>query len=160
MSDALREAFQAALPGRLPGLLGIELLAAEAGRLEARLDVREDLLAPNEYLHAGTVVTLADSCCGMGCLASLPDGAGGFTTIELKANFLRTAKAGDGLRCEARLGHGGRRTQVWDATVWRESDSAPIALVRCTQYLLETDDPRTAEQARKRAAGGDAPATA
>jgi 1,4-dihydroxy-2-naphthoyl-CoA hydrolase len=100
------------------------------------MDVRPEFLAPNEYLHAGTVVTLADSACGLGCRASLPAGAAGFTTVELKSNFLRSARAGDGLSCRATLAHGGRTTQVWDALVTRESDGADLALFRCTQYLL------------------------
>ncbi len=100
-------------------------------------------MAPNGYLHAGTVVSMADSCCGEGCLASLPDGAAGFTTVELKTNFLRSAEADDALVCEARMLHGGRTTQVWDATVRRESDGRTIALFRCTQYLLAEQDPRT-----------------
>jgi uncharacterized protein (TIGR00369 family) len=125
------------MEGRLPALFGLELLVVEHGRLEARMDVRPEFLAPNDFLHAGAVVTLADSACGIGCRASLPDGAGGFTTVELKSNFLRSARAGDGLVCAATLAHGGRTTQVWDAVVRRESDGKDLALFRCTQYLLE-----------------------
>ncbi|HKP89848.1 MAG TPA: PaaI family thioesterase [Thermoleophilaceae bacterium] len=136
------------MDGRLPGLFGLELLAIESGRVEARLDVRPEFLAPNDYLHAGAVVTLADSCCGMGCLASLPEGAAGFTTVELKSNFLRSAGAGDGLGCRATLTHGGRTTQVWDALVTRESDGRDLALFRCTQYLLA--EPRRAEGSEPR----------
>jgi uncharacterized protein (TIGR00369 family) len=99
-----------------------------------RLPLREELLAPNGYLHAGTVVGLADSACGYGCLASLPESATGFTTIELKANFLATAREGT-LACEAHLVHGGRTTQVWDATVTRD-DGKTLALFRCTQLIL------------------------
>jgi uncharacterized protein (TIGR00369 family) len=124
------------MEGRLPGLFGLELLVIEHGLAEMRMDVRPDFLAPNDYLHAGAVVTLADSACGLGCRASLPDGAAGFTTVELKSNFLRSARAGDGLRCRATLLHGGRTTQVWDALVVRESDGKDLALFRCTQYLL------------------------
>jgi 1,4-dihydroxy-2-naphthoyl-CoA hydrolase len=124
------------MEGRLPGLLGLELLAIEPGSAEMRMGVRPDLLAPNEFLHAGAVVTLADSACGLGCGASLPEGAAGFTTVELKSNFLRSAGAGDGLLCRATLSHGGRTTQVWDAIVTRESDGKDLALFRCTQYLL------------------------
>jgi 1,4-dihydroxy-2-naphthoyl-CoA hydrolase len=124
------------MDGRLPGLFGLELLAVEHGRLEARMDVRDEFLAPNGFLHAGAVVTLADSACGIGCRASLPEGASGFTTIEVKSNFLRSARAGDGLHCVATLSHGGRTTQVWDAVVTRESDGKDLALFRCTQYLL------------------------
>jgi acyl-coenzyme A thioesterase PaaI-like protein len=44
------------------------------------------------------------------------------------------------------MAHGGRTTQVWDATVRRESDMKVLALFRCTQYLLEGQDPRTQER--------------
>jgi 1,4-dihydroxy-2-naphthoyl-CoA hydrolase len=128
-----------AIEGRLPGLFGIEPLEVEHGHVVLRLDVRPDFLAPNGYLHAGTVVTLADTSCGFGSMASLPEGAVGFTTIELKANFLRTAREGTGLRCEATLAHGGKTTQVWDATVTREDDGKPLALFRATQYVLHRE---------------------
>ena len=91
-------------------------------------------MAANGYLHAGTVVTLADTACGFGCIASLPEGAHSFTTVELKSNFLRTATAGR-LEARATLVHGGRRTQVWDATIV-DADGRTLALFRCTQMLL------------------------
>jgi 1,4-dihydroxy-2-naphthoyl-CoA hydrolase len=137
------------MEGRLPGLFGVELLEIVPGHVEARLELRPELLAPNEFLHAGTVITLADSCAGMGCIASLPEGAVGFTTIELKTNFLGTATEG-ALRCTADMLHGGSRTQVWDATVSREEDQRVIALFRCTQFILPRDDPRTARQREQR----------
>ena len=136
------------MAGRLPGLFGLELISIERGSAEARLEIREEFLAPNDFLHAGAVVTLADSCCGMGCIATLSDDVAGFTTAELKTNFLRSAKTGDALRCRATLAHGGRATQVWDAVVYRESDGRELALFRCTQYLLPREDPRTHRQRR------------
>ena len=136
MSEALLEELQRQLQGRLPGLLGIVLVRAEPGAVDARLPLRPDLMAPNGYVHAGTVVALADTSCGMGCLASLPAGIDNFTTIELKANFVRSAASDQTLLCSARMVHGGRTTQVWDATVAREGDDRPLALFRCTQYLL------------------------
>jgi len=134
-----------AMEGRLPGLFGVELLSIEPGAVETRLALKPEHLAPNDFLHAGTVITLADTSAGMGCLASLPEGAMGFTTVELKTNFLATAREG-ALHCNARLIHGGSRTQVWDATVDREDDERVIALFRCTQFLLRDDDTRTARQ--------------
>ena len=101
------------------------------------LPLRADHVAPNGYLHAGTVVALADTACGYGCIASLPDGASGFTTVELKTNFLRTATEGT-LTCEATLAHGGRTTQVWDATVAHGDKT--LALFRCTQLVLYGSD--------------------
>jgi 1,4-dihydroxy-2-naphthoyl-CoA hydrolase len=149
VSSTHLERFTAAMEGRLPGVFGVELLEIRTGHVEARLDLRPEHLAPNEFLHAGTVITLADSCAGMGCLASLPEEAVGFTTIEQKTNFLGTAREG-GLRCEADMAHGGTRTQVWDAKVSREQDEKLIALFRCTQFLLPRDDPRTARQREQR----------
>jgi uncharacterized protein (TIGR00369 family) len=127
-------AFTALGDGRFPGLLGIEVDRVEEGKVQMRLPLREELLAPNGYLHAATVVGLADSACGYGCIASLPEGATGFTTIELKVNFLGTALEGT-LSCESNLVHGGRTTQLWDATVMNEVDKK-LALFRCTQLLL------------------------
>ena len=121
--------------GYLPGLIGIELRDVARGRVTSRLALRTEHLAPNGYLHAATVVALADTSCGYGTVASLPDGARGFTTIELKANFLGTVREG-AIACEATLLHGGRTTQVWDARVTDESTTRLIALFRCTQILL------------------------
>ncbi len=102
-------------------------------RAECRVPARPG--PPNDYLHAATVVALADTSCGYGTIASAPDGAQGFTTIELKANFLGTAREGT-LACEATLVNGGRSTQVWDARVTDEATGRMIALFRCTQLLL------------------------
>jgi len=121
--------------GRLPGHIGIVVTDVGDGLLQAQLEVRPHLLAPNGYLHAGTVVTLADTCCGYGCFSNLPDGASGFTTIELKSNHLGTAREGV-IECAARAVHRGRNTQVWDATVTHRDSQRTIALFRCTQMVL------------------------
>lgn len=121
--------------GFLPGVLGIEWLHAEAGFVSGRLEVERRHLASTGYLHAASIVALADSACGYGCLASLPQGATGFTTAELKANYLGTARDG-AVTCEARSVHSGRTTQVWDARVGVEGSDRTIALFRCTQILL------------------------
>jgi len=142
------------MEGRLPGLLGLELVSVERGKAEARLELRPELLAPNDFLHAGTIITMADSCAGMGCIATLPDDAGGFTTVELKTNFFASAREG-ALRCRAWLVHGGSRTQVWDAEVSREDDQRVIALFRCTQFLLPREDPRTKQQQKARLIAAD-----
>src|SRR3982750_3415025 len=84
----------------LPGLLGVEILTVAPEAVESRLQVRKDVMAPNGFLHAAAVIALADTSCGYGCLAQLPQGARGFTTLELKANFLGTARAG-AIRCHA-----------------------------------------------------------
>jgi uncharacterized protein (TIGR00369 family) len=118
-----------------PGLLGIDFPEAGDGYARAQLELQEKHMAPNGYLHAGTVVGFADSACGYGCILNLPDDATGFTTIELKTNFLRTAQPGATIDCEATLVHGGRTTQLWDATV-TDAEGRRMALFRATQLIL------------------------
>jgi len=124
--------------GTLPGLIGIEIVAIDGGRVTSRMAVRPELMAPIGFLHAATVVALADTTAGYGAWANLPDGASGFTTLELKSNFLGTARDGH-VACEATLVHGGRSTQVWDAVVTEEATGKTIALFRCTQFILYRD---------------------
>ncbi len=128
------EQMNARLPGTLPGYIGLEIVKIAGDYVDARLMIRPELLAPNGFLHAATIVALADTACGFGAVANLPDGARGFTTIELKTNFLGTAHEGT-ITCAATLLHGGRTTQVWDATVKNPGGQA-IALFRCTQMIL------------------------
>lgn len=123
----------ALLPGTLPGLLGVHVLTHEPGRLTAHLDVRAEVLAPNGYLHAATVVALADTACGLATRALLPPDATGFTTLELKSNFLATTREGR-IEVLATAAHAGRTTQVWDAVV--TAGERTIALFRCTQQVL------------------------
>lgn len=119
----------------LPGLLGIRITQVREGELHAELPLRADLMAVNGYLHAGTVVSLADTAAGFGCVAHLPAGAESFTTIELKTNHIATAREGTVL-CVAKLVHGGRMTQVWDATVTHAESGKVIAHYRATQMIL------------------------
>jgi 1,4-dihydroxy-2-naphthoyl-CoA hydrolase len=121
--------------GRLPGLVGFRVTAFDEGRIDAELDIRPDLLAPNGYLHAATVIALADTACGYGCIMHLPESATGFTTVELKSNFIGTALEGT-IATVARAAHLGSSTQIWDAIVTRKADQKTIALFRCTQLVL------------------------
>ena len=119
----------------LPGHLGIVITHVGAREVRSELPVKKALMAPNGYLHAGSVVTLADTSAGYGCVANLPEGATGFTTVELKSNHLGTAREGT-IDCVATAVHCGRTTQVWDAVVSHRETGKTIALFRCTQMVL------------------------
>lgn len=121
--------------GRLPGFIGIEILAVAPRSVSLRLPLRPEHLAPNGFLHGATVVALADTACGYGALAHLPAGAANFTTVELKTNYFGTVREGAVL-CEATPVHLGRSTQVWDAEVRSEGNGQRLALFRCTQMIL------------------------
>jgi 1,4-dihydroxy-2-naphthoyl-CoA hydrolase len=121
--------------GCFPGLIGFEVISFGDGSLRAQFVVTPQHLAPNGFLHAGAIVTLADTACGYGCILHLPEGAENFTTIELKSNHLGTTREGT-VAVEARAVHRGRTTQVWDATVSHVDSGKTLALFRCTQMVL------------------------
>ena len=102
--------------GYLPGLVGVEIVTVSKEFVASRMAVRREVMAPNGFLHAASVIALADTSCGYGCLAALPEGAKGFTTIELKSNFLGTVREGK-MRAECRAEHLGRTTQVWEIRI-------------------------------------------
>jgi uncharacterized protein (TIGR00369 family) len=135
MSSTTHKDFNSFGRDYLPGTLGVEILTVSAEKVESRMKVEKRLLAPNGYLHAASVVALADTSCGYGCVAALPEGASGFTTIELKSNFIGTTREG-AIVCRAVPVHRGRTTHVWDAEVTVEGTGARIAQFRCTQMIL------------------------
>jgi uncharacterized protein (TIGR00369 family) len=119
----------------LPGYLGVELTDLREFELDSRMTLRKIHFAPNTYLHAASVIALADTTCGYATVAHLPAGASSFTTIELKSNFLGTTR-GQGIICNTRAQHLGKNTQVWDAEVFDEETHKKIALFRCSQMIL------------------------
>jgi len=118
----------------LPGRYGLVVTRMAEGELDAEVALQPWMLAPNGYLHAASVVLLADTAAGYASIAHLPDGAKNFTTIELKSNFLGSARDGT-IRTECRAEHLGRTTHVWSSVVFA-ADGRRIALFRCTQLIL------------------------
>ncbi|AZU04012.1 thioesterase superfamily protein [Glycocaulis alkaliphilus] len=135
MNTSDLDAINAVSAGKLPGLVGLVITNGDPAHVEGYIDVREELLAPNGFLHAASIMALLDSLCGYGAMANLPEGAISFTTVELKSNFMGTARDGRVLG-EAKPVHLGRTTQVWDAAARREADGKVLALFRCTQMVL------------------------
>ncbi len=130
------ETFQAKQAGTLPGRYGFRVTAIDEGRLDAALVVEPWMLAPNGFLHAASVLLLADTAAGYACIAHLPGAAKNFTTIELKSNFLSSARVEERVVCRCTPAHIGRQTHVWDAEVTNESTGRVMALFRCTQMVL------------------------
>lgn len=132
---AIAENLRQATEHTFPGHVGLELVDLGSGSAVMRCEIQPFHMAPNGFLHAGVVVTIADTAAGYGCVANWPEGATGFTTIELKTNFTGTLRQG-AMRADASMVHGGRTTQVWDVDVTSEDDGRQLALFRATQMLL------------------------
>lgn len=121
---------------RLPGLLGVEILEAEPQVVVGRIPVTPPLVAGTGFLFAPVVVGLADVLCAFGAGQNQPREDTSFATVELKVNFLGTAREGETIAGRATPVHLGGTTQVWDATVTNETTGRTVALFRCTQLIL------------------------
>jgi 1,4-dihydroxy-2-naphthoyl-CoA hydrolase len=119
----------------LPGLLGLVFTVVTPTEVRGEMALGPRLMAPNGFLHAGALVSLADTCCGYGCRVAVPPEASGFTTMELKTNHFATATEGT-VDCIARPLHAGRTTQVWDATATHRETGRVLMSFRCTQLVL------------------------
>jgi len=133
-SEVTAENFHQRQAEYLPGKYGLVVTRIEEGRLDAELTLEPWMMAPNGFLHAASVLLLADTAAGYASIAHLPEKAKNFTTVELKSNFLGTAREGK-IRTECVAEHLGRTTHVWSATVFGPDDKR-IALFRCTQLIL------------------------
>lgn len=119
----------------VPGMLGVVCDYAGTDKVLAHIDVNEKLIAGTGFLFAPAVIALADGCAAIGCGANVPEGAS-FTTIELKSNFMSSARVGERVVCTCTPVHLGRQTHVWDAVVENETTGKLMALFRCTQMVL------------------------
>ena len=133
--DVSVDSLNARSANRLPAWFGLNVVRLNERELGMQLQIEPQMLAPNGFLHAATVIALADTACGFATIAHLPDGAESFTTVELKCNFLGTATEGT-LEAVAAGAHLGRTTQVWDAKVRELAGGKTLALFRCTQMVL------------------------
>jgi uncharacterized protein (TIGR00369 family) len=118
----------------LPGRFGLVVTRIAEGALDAEVALQPWMMAPNGFLHAASVLLLADTAAGYASIAHLPAGAKNFTTIELKSNFLGTVRDGT-IRTECRADHLGRTTHIWSCVVFA-ADGRRLALFRCTQLVL------------------------
>ena len=132
MSD--RQQASAGWPTSLADYLGWKDGGIQDGVYRCSMQVPPEHLAPNGFLQAAVVVALADLCCAGESFSTIPEGAS-FTTSELELDLLGTALEGE-VVAEATLQHGGRTTQVWDATVTHATTGKKMALFRCTQLIL------------------------
>lgn len=119
----------------VPGQLGCVFDHSAMDLVVGHIDVTPPLIAGTGFLFAPAVIALADTCAAIGCGNNVPAGSS-FTTLELKSNFLSSARVGERVSCRCTPAHLGRQTHVWDAVVTNESTGRTMALFRCTQMVL------------------------
>jgi uncharacterized protein (TIGR00369 family) len=132
------EFMRAFLAGDLPPppfmqLLGIRLVSVEPNSVVFEFDPAEYMYSPLGNVHGGVITVLLDSAMGCSFHTTLSAGRG-YTTLELKVNFLRsvTAKVGT-LRAEGRVIHSGSRVATAEAKL---VDSSARVYAHATSTLL------------------------
>ncbi|EHM31013.1 MULTISPECIES: PaaI family thioesterase [Streptomyces] len=114
---------QTELPTDIPSigrLLGMRFDEVDHGRIVISLDTRPDFANPLGTVHGGIAATLLDSVMGCAVHTTLPAGAG-YTTLELKVNYIRTARTdGQKLTAEGTVIHAGRRVATAEGKVLDE----------------------------------------
>lgn len=106
--------------GRLPAapvsqLMGFALTEVDTGRAVFEFEPSESQYNPIGTVHGGVISTLLDSALSCAIHTTLPAGSG-YTTVELKVNFVRPIVAGAGrFRSEGRVIHAGNRLATAEA---------------------------------------------
>jgi uncharacterized protein (TIGR00369 family) len=108
-------------PPPLARLMNFDLVELREGHAVFAVDPAEYHYNPIGVVHGGLAATLLDSAMGCAVHSTLPAGAG-YTTLEIKVNFIRAMTAETGrVRCEARIVHVGGRTATAEGKVIDEA---------------------------------------
>ena len=132
------EYMRAIMAGEIPpppiaGSLDFTLAEVEEGRAVFTLTPAEFHYNPIGVVHGGVATTLLDSAMGCAVHSLLPAGVG-YTTLELKVNFLRAMTRDTGpVRAEGSVLHAGSRTALAEA---RLVDAAGKLLAHATSTCL------------------------
>lgn len=98
-------------------LIGMELIDVSEGRVVFSAEPAEYHYNPLGTIHGGVIATLLDSAMGCAVQSLLPAGTG-YTTLEIKANYLRPITSATGtITCEGTIIHLGGRIATAEARV-------------------------------------------
>jgi uncharacterized protein (TIGR00369 family) len=114
-------------PAPIAELLGFAPVEVEEGRVVFAVVPGPEHYNPIGTVHGGLAATLLDSAMGCAVQSTLPAGVG-YTTLELKVNFVRPITTETGrILCEGTVVHRGGRVATADGRVLAEADGALLA---------------------------------
>jgi uncharacterized protein (TIGR00369 family) len=143
-------------PPPMASLLGFRVIEVGEGEVLVACAPEEVFYNPIGMVHGGLLCTLLDTAMGLALQTLMPPGAS-FSTIEIKVNFLKAVRAGDGdLIASGRVTKRGSRVSFTEAEV---RDPSGSLVGTGTSSLLLIHDPSTAARWRDGGAPGthDAP---
>ena len=132
------ELLQGLCDGRFPSppmcrILRGDLVEVEYGRVVFEGEPGDELYNTMGYVHGGFAATMLDSCLGSAVHSTVPAGQG-YTTVEVKVNFVRPLTSGTGrVRAEGKVVAAGSRIATAEG---RLSDAAGKLLAHGTTTCL------------------------
>lgn len=120
--------------GTFAGVLGMEFTHLTPDRVEATLNVRQELKQPWGIVHGGAVMTLADTVAGAGAYMNLGQDQE-TVTVEMKINLIGAVRDGT-VRAEALPLHRGRTTSIWQARI-TDATGRLVAVSLSTHLVLD-----------------------
>lgn len=120
-------------PKRFPGLVGIQLVHAEPGKSECRIDIEEKHLNPGGVVHGGTTYTMADTGMAFAIMPML-EGNQISTTVEIKMSYYKAVREG-AITCKTEVIKKGNRIAFLESEL-RDDTGDIIARASGTYYII------------------------
>ena len=115
--------------------LNAETIEESPGRVRCRFRPTEAMTNPWGAVQGGILAAFFDDTMGP-AVFSIADGRG-FTTVSLNVSYLRAARPGEPVVCEASVVKHGRTQAYVEASLTREADGALLARATAVQLFLE-----------------------
>jgi len=120
-------------PNRFPGLVGVQLVHAEPGKSECKIDVEEGHLNPGGVVHGGATYTLADTGMAFAIMPMLKDNELS-TTVEIKMSYYKAVREGT-ITCKTDVIKKGKRIAYLESDL-RDNVGDIVARASGTYYII------------------------
>lgn len=123
---------------------GLRYVRASSEEVVAEIDIDERHLQPHGIVHGGVYCGLVETACSVGAMLAVQGQGRTVVGLENSTSFLRSVRAGT-LRVQAVPRARGRRSQVWEATVF-DSRHREVATGRVRLMCLEESEQLAGER--------------
>ncbi len=138
--EGFAKAFLEGIPyARVAGMTATAVSKARAS-VSMKADAAWTGHASAEQIHPGVATVLADTACGV-AVGTAMDPVGPYATLDLRMDYLRPARAGSVLRCDAHCHRLSRSVAFVRGEVFQEGADEPVAAVSAT-FMLATANTR------------------
>ena len=122
-------------PPPITAHFGLDIVEVEEGHVTFTCTPDESAYNPIGSVHGGVVCTLLDTVCGCAMQSVLPQGKG-YTSVEIKVNYLKPVRGGGSLTAEGTVVKAGSRVGFTEGVV-RDASGAVVATASSTLLVFD-----------------------